>query len=68
MKTGFTEQIWSKEKSAENSRGMHALGRFGEAGNAASLIVWLLRPENDWVTGQVFGVDGGLGTLRPSQR
>ena len=38
---------------------MHALGRLGEPEDVASLIVWLLQPENDWVTGQVFGVDGG---------
>ena len=25
-------------------------------------------PENDWVTGQVFGVDGGLATLRGTSR
>ena len=68
VKTGMTERIWSNEKSAEVSRGMHALGRLGEPKDVASLIVWLLRPENDWVTGQVFGVDGGLGTLRVTAR
>ena len=68
VKTGMTERIWSNEKSAEVSRGMHALGRLGEPEDVASLIVWLLQPENDWVTGQVFGVDGGLGTLRVPAR
>ena len=68
VRTGMTERIWSNEKSAEASRGMHALGRLGEPRDVASLIDWLLQPENDWVTGQVFGVDGGLGTLRSSGR
>jgi NAD(P)-dependent dehydrogenase (short-subunit alcohol dehydrogenase family) len=68
VKTGMTERIWSNEKSAEYSRGMHALGRLGEPKDVASLIVWLLQPENDWITGQVFGVDGGLGTLRAAGR
>jgi 3-oxoacyl-[acyl-carrier protein] reductase len=68
IKTGMTERIWSNEKSAEASRGMHALGRLGEPGDVASLVVWLLQSENNWVTGQVFGVDGGLGTLRTSVR
>ncbi len=68
VKTGLTDRIWSNEKSAEVSRGMHAAGRLGEPGDVASLIVWLLQPENDWVTGQVFGVDGGLGTLRATGR
>jgi len=68
VRTGMTERIWSNEKSAATSRGMHALGRLGEPKDVASLIVWLLQPENDWVTGQVFGVDGGLGTLRVTAR
>jgi NAD(P)-dependent dehydrogenase (short-subunit alcohol dehydrogenase family) len=68
VKTGMTQRIWSNEKSAAFSKSMHAIGRLGEAKDVASLIVWLLQPENDWVTGQVFGVDGGLGTLRPQSR
>jgi NAD(P)-dependent dehydrogenase (short-subunit alcohol dehydrogenase family) len=68
VKTRMTERIWSNEKSSEVSRSMHALGRLGEPSDVASLIVWLLQPENDWVTGQVFGIDGGLGTLRTSGR
>ena len=66
--TGMTERIWSNEKAAETSRGMHALGRLGKPADIASLIVWLLQPDNDWITGQVFGVDGGLGTIRAPGR
>ncbi|MDQ1137526.1 NAD(P)-dependent dehydrogenase (short-subunit alcohol dehydrogenase family) [Microbacterium sp. SORGH_AS 1204] len=29
---------------------------------------FLLAPENVWMTGQVIGVDGGLGSLRPRQK
>ncbi|MEO8129231.1 MAG: SDR family oxidoreductase, partial [Bryobacteraceae bacterium] len=43
----------------------HALGRLGKPEHIASAIAWLLTPENDWVTGQVLGVDGGLGSVRP---
>ena len=68
VKTPLTERIWSNQKSADFSRSMHASGRLGEPGDVASLICWLLQPENDWVTGQVFGVDGGLGTLRVTSR
>jgi NAD(P)-dependent dehydrogenase (short-subunit alcohol dehydrogenase family) len=43
---------------------MHALGRLGEPRDVAAMIAWLLDREQAWVTGQVFGVDGGLGTVR----
>jgi NAD(P)-dependent dehydrogenase (short-subunit alcohol dehydrogenase family) len=43
---------------------MHALGRIGTPNDIASAIAWLLDPEQSWVTGQVIGVDGGLGRLR----
>lgn len=68
VKTGMTERIWGNEKSAEYSRSMHALGRLGEPSDIASLLVWLLQPTNDWVTGQEFSVDGGLGSVRAASR
>jgi NAD(P)-dependent dehydrogenase (short-subunit alcohol dehydrogenase family) len=40
---------------------MHALGRLGEPEQVASLTAWLLDSENNWLTGQVIGIDGGLG-------
>ena len=30
----------------------------------AAALAWLLEPANDWVTGQVLGVDGGLADLK----
>jgi NAD(P)-dependent dehydrogenase (short-subunit alcohol dehydrogenase family) len=39
--------------------------RLGEPQDIARMAVWLLRPENNWVTGRVFRIDGGLGTVRP---
>ena len=45
---------------------MHALGRIGEPAEVARAIVWLLSPEQSWITGQALGVDGGLSRLTPS--
>ncbi len=67
VQTSLTASIWKNPKSFETSRSMHAAGRLGEPKDVASLIHWLMQPENDWVTGQVFGVDGGLATLRSSR-
>ena len=64
VRTQLTKRIWENSKSAESSRAMHALGRLGEPEDIASLVAWLLDPANSWVTGQVIGVDGGLGSLR----
>jgi NAD(P)-dependent dehydrogenase (short-subunit alcohol dehydrogenase family) len=43
---------------------MHPLSRIGEPDDIASALAWLLDPANGWVTGQVIGVDGGMGSIR----
>lgn len=40
------------------------MGRIGAPDDVARTIVFLLDPANDWLTGQVVGVDGGFGALR----
>ncbi len=64
VKSKMTEPIWSRERSASYSQKMHAVDRLGEPQDIASLVSWLLRPENDWITGAVFNVDGGLARVR----
>lgn len=63
-RTPLTERITSNDAAAEASRAMHVLGRLGEPRDVASAIAWLLDPDQSWVTGQVIGVDGGLGAVR----
>jgi NAD(P)-dependent dehydrogenase (short-subunit alcohol dehydrogenase family) len=65
VRTPMTERLTASEPSEAASVAMHAVGRLGEPGDVASAVVWLIDPDNDWVTGQVLGVDGGLGSLRP---
>jgi NAD(P)-dependent dehydrogenase (short-subunit alcohol dehydrogenase family) len=64
----MTRGLWNSEIASSGSVAMHALGRLGEPEDIASLMAWLLDPGNDWVTGQVFGVDGRLAHVRPRQR
>ena len=62
-KSNMTRHLWENESSAEASVRMHALGRLGESDEVASMIDWLLYDEAGWVTGQIFGVDGGLSSV-----
>jgi NAD(P)-dependent dehydrogenase (short-subunit alcohol dehydrogenase family) len=64
VRSPMTKRIWGNPESAESSQAMHALGRLSEPDDVASLIAWLLDASNSWVTGQVVGVDGGLGSIR----
>ena len=62
--TPLAERITGTKRSLEASRAMHPLGHIGRPGNVASAIAWLLDPANDWVTGQILGLDGGLADLK----
>lgn len=64
VRTPMTSRITSNEMSLKASVAMHALGRIGEPEDVASGLAWLLDPAQQWVTGQVIGIDGGLGSLR----
>lgn len=63
--TPLASRITSNEAALKASTAMHALGRIGKADDVAAALAWLLDPANCWVTGQVLGVDGGLGSIRP---
>ncbi|NBV06761.1 MAG: SDR family oxidoreductase [Proteobacteria bacterium] len=63
--TNLTKIITENEKSLSVSQAMHALGRIGSAAEVANAVAFFLDPQNSWITGQVLGVDGGLGSVRP---
>jgi NAD(P)-dependent dehydrogenase (short-subunit alcohol dehydrogenase family) len=64
VESRMSSDILSSEAGRKQSEQMHALGRVGQPADVAPAVCWLLDPETDWVTGQVIGVDGGLGTVR----
>jgi NAD(P)-dependent dehydrogenase (short-subunit alcohol dehydrogenase family) len=64
VESRMSSDILSSEAGRKQSAKMHALGRVGQPTDVAPAVCWLLDPETDWVTGQVIGVDGGLGTVR----
>ncbi len=62
--TELASRITKSEASLKASLAMHPLGRIGEPEDIASALEWLIEPGNNWVTGQILGVDGGLGALK----
>jgi NAD(P)-dependent dehydrogenase (short-subunit alcohol dehydrogenase family) len=64
VRTRLTERLTGTEQAEQASLAMHALGRLGEPEDVGSAIAWLLDPAQSWVTGQVIGIDGGLGSIR----
>ena len=64
IETKLTRSITGNSAMAQASANMHPLHQFGDAPQVARAIAFLLAPENDFITGQVFGVDGGLASLR----
>lgn len=67
-RTPLSRALLSNETSEKASLALHPAGRLGEPRDVAAAIVFLLDPANDWITGQVVGVDGGLSTIRPRAR
>lgn len=65
VRTPMTARLTANEASLKASMVMHPLGRIGEPSDVANAIVWLLDPQQSWITGQVLGIDGGLSTVRP---
>ena len=65
MRTAATEGFFGSSKAEEQIAAQYPLGRFGQVGDAAALICWLLSEEADWLTGQIIAVDGGFSSTRP---
>ncbi|HSR67105.1 MAG TPA: SDR family oxidoreductase [Acidobacteriota bacterium] len=64
-RTPLTERLTSNEALRKGSEAMHALGRIGEPDEVAAALEFFMAPENNWVTGQILAVDGGLSSLAP---
>lgn len=65
VQTPLTDSLLSNQLVAKASTAMHALGRIGQPCDVAQAILFFLNPENNWITGQVLAVDGGLSSVRP---
>lgn len=66
--TKMTTRLTQNTLGRKASEAMHALRRLGTPEEIAAAISFLLDPTNDWITGQVLAIDGGLSTLVPRMR
>ena len=48
---------------AESIAKMHPLKRLVEGSDSSSVANFLLSDNSSWITGQIFGVDGGRSSL-----
>lgn len=62
--TPLAAGLLENPKMAEAIAKLHPMERLGEPNDIASLVTFLLSDDASWITGQVFGVDGGRSTLR----
>lgn len=61
--TPLAARLLSNEKKIEASAARHPLGRIGRPEDIASVVCFLLDPQNSWITGQILHVDGGLDAI-----
>jgi NAD(P)-dependent dehydrogenase (short-subunit alcohol dehydrogenase family) len=62
--TRMSERITSSENALKSSLAMHPLHRIGKTNDIKRALMFFLDPENDWITGQTLGVDGGLAEIK----
>ncbi|OOQ56641.1 SDR family NAD(P)-dependent oxidoreductase [Mucilaginibacter pedocola] len=62
--TPMAKQLLSTPEKKEASAKRHPLGKYGEPADISQAIAFLLAEESGWMTGQVIGIDGGLGKLK----
>ena len=65
--TPMSENLLKSEASRKISDSMHPVGRIGEAKEIADVASWLVDGAPEWMTGQIIGVNGGLGTIKPQE-
>ncbi len=62
--TPLAKNLLSTDDKKEASNRRHPIGRYGSAQDVANAAFFLLNDQSSWITGQILGVDGGMGSLR----
>lgn len=62
--TTLASKLLSNDEKKEASAKRHPLNAVGKAEDIASAAYYLLSDKSNWVTGQIFHIDGGMSSLR----
>ena len=61
--TSLASKLLNSDSKKEKIAERHPLKKVGTPDDIAAMATFLLSDESQWISGQVFGVDGGLSTL-----
>ena len=62
--TGMTKSIVTNPGIRKAIEALHPIPKLGEPSDHSKLASFLLGKSNNWITGQIFHVDGGRSTVR----
>ena len=62
--TPLATNLLSSDEKKEASNKRHPIGRYGTSTDIANMTTFLLSDDSGWITGQVFGIDGGMGSIK----
>lgn len=62
--TPMAKTLLSTPEKREASAKRHPIGKIGEPTDISDAMAFLLSDNSTWITGQIIGIDGGLGKLK----
>lgn len=62
--TPLAAALLSSPEKVEGAAKRHPLQRVGKATEIAEMAVFLISDKASWITGQIIGIDGGMGSLK----
>jgi 3-oxoacyl-[acyl-carrier protein] reductase len=62
--TPLANALLNSDEKREAAAKRHPLNSIGSADEIGQLVAFLMREDSRWITGQIIGVDGGIGSLK----
>ena len=62
--TPLAANLLSSDEKRDAANKRHPLNRYGSPQDIATMAAYLLSDQANWITGQIIGVDGGMGAIK----